>query len=265
MLLNSIFFEMKRAIHEKNFVVSLLIGGFVVLMDLYVFYIQYKGSNDMILLQAWIGTDFQFAYNSLFYVLLPVIACLPYAGSYYWDINSGYDKNLLIIVSRKNYIVAKGVAVYISAFGAVVLPLLLNLFLAAGLYRNGFPERLTFSSAGIIDCNMFPILFSEKPILYCLVFIVIDGLFAGALGLCSVAIAKCCRSAFTATVFPFVFYIITGAIMVNSDGTSFAMMAMLNPVQAYISTYGQMLLTYVFVMGLCACVIWILGRKRDVI
>ena len=126
MLLNSIFFEVKRAMHGKNFAVSLLIGCFIALMDLCAFHTQYKGSNDMILLQAWIGTDFQFAYNSLFYVLLPVIACLPYAGSYYWDINSGYDKNILIKVSRKNYIVAKGAAVYISAFAAVVLPLLLS-------------------------------------------------------------------------------------------------------------------------------------------
>lgn len=265
MLFRSIIFELKRAIHEKNFKISMLIGGFVVLMDLYTFYMQYKGSEGTILIQAWIGTDFQFAYNSLFYVLLPVIACMSYGGSYYHDMTSGYDKNLLIRSTRKNYILSKGIAVYVSAFLSVVLPLLINLFIAAGLYKNALPERLSFSAAGIIDCNRFPVLFSEKPVLYCLVFILIDGLFAGSLGLFSVAVSRWCRSGFAAIMLPFVIYIITGAIFVNPDGKSMAMMAMLNPVQSYITTYGEMILVYVVLTMACSLVVWLCGRKRDVI
>lgn len=265
MLFRSIIFELKRAIHGKNFKISILIGSFIVLMDLYTFYMQYKDADGIILIQAWIGTDFQFAYNSLFYVLLPVIACMSYGGSYYHDVAGGYDKNLLVKLTRKNYMISKGIAVYVSAFLSVVLPLLVNLFIAAGLYRNDLPERLSFSAAGIIDCNRFPVLFSEKPVLYCLVFILIDGLFAGALGLCSLAFSRWCRSEFAVVMLPFVIYIITGAIFVNSDGKSMAMMAMLNPVQSYITTYGEMILVYLVFTAACSLVVWLCGRRRDVI
>lgn len=265
MLLRCVRFELRRAMHEKSFMLSILIGGVVVMMDLYVFFMQYKNSDSTLLIQAWIGTDFQFAYNALFYVLLPVVACLPYGGSYYGDISAGYDKNIMLKTTRGCYMFSKGVAVYISAFSAVVIPLLVNLFLAAGFYKNDLPQRLTFSAAGIIDCNRFPELFSEKPALYCLVFILIDGLFAGLLGLMSLAVTRWCRSTFSATVLPFVFYITTGAIMVKQDGTSFAMMEMLNPMQIYISTYEEMAITYIIFMCACISVLWLCARRRDVI
>jgi hypothetical protein len=64
---------------------------------------------------------------------------------------------------------------------------------------------------------------------------------------------------------PFVFYITTSTILVNNDGTSPAMMEILNPTQIYISTYMEMILTYVVTTVVCIGAAWICGRKRDVI
>ncbi len=265
MIKRCVKFELKRAFDSIGTKISLILGSVIVLLDLITFYLQFRSEGDKILIQAWIGTDFQFAYNGLFYIVFPIIACLPYAGSYYDDIFSGYDKNICTRISRTQYMLAKGVAVYISAFVCSVIPLLADLFIAAGLYPNALPNKLDFLSAGIIDCNRFPRLFHEKPSIYCLVFILIGGLFAGALGLVSVAIAKFCKSRFAAVVAPFVVYILTGVIMINETGHSLAVMEMINPLQRCLTSTAQMCIVYLLIVAASVSAIWYFGRKRDIL
>lgn len=266
MLKRSIIFEIKRAVHETGFKLSLFLGMTISLLDIYFYYRNFYGEKDRILIQAWLGTDFQFAYNLLFYVTLPILACLPYAGSYYQDITNGYDKNVLLRIPRSTYLVAKIAAVYMTAFLAVTIPLAVNLFICAGLYRNECPDILAFTSAGVGDCNLFPIIFNENPVRYCLLYILINGLFAGALGILSMVVARWVRSTFTAIMTPFACYIIADGIMVdNTAGASNALMQMLNPLQNYVVTYKAMILTYIFMVAGSIIMIWIQGRKRDVL
>ncbi len=260
-----VIFEIKRAFHEINFKLSILIGQMIVLLDLCTFYAKYKNSDSVILLQAWIGTDFQFAYNSLFYILLPLLACMPYAGSYFTDMQSGYEKNILLKIERKKYIVAKMIAVYCSASFCVVVPLLTNLFLLAGLFPDQLPNLLAFNTANIIDYNIFPALFYTRPVGYCLVFILLAGLFAGVFGMISVAISKWCRSSFSVIMFPFVLYIVTDTFFSYQQGNSVAIMEMLNPIQKYIVTYKGLIVNYLVLVIGSFGVAWGVGRKRNVL
>lgn len=265
MIKRCVIFELRRAFDSIGTKISILMGSVIVLLDLVTFYLQYGSPGRKLLIQAWIGTDFQFAYNSLFYIVFPIIACLPFAGSFYQDIFSGYDKNICVRVSRKQYMFAKCFAVYVSAFVCTMLPLLGNLFIAAGLYPNTLPEKLDFLSAGIIDCYRFPVLFNQRPLSYCLVFILMDGIFAGALGLISVAVTKFCKSQFSAVMAPFVIYILTGVTMVSENGHSIAVMEMINPIQNYITTIEQTCLSYLVIVIGSIFVLWLWGRKRDII
>lgn len=264
-MMRSVSYELKRAFESIWTKTSLLIGCLIVILDLGTFYQQYDSPGNKILIQAWIGTDFQFAYNSLFYVVFPIIACLPYAGSYYLDIKSGYDKNICIRISRKQYLIAKCIAVYLSAFFCIVVPLLINLFITAGLYPNNPPEKLDFLSAGIIDCHRFPVLFSETPLIYILIFIFLDGVFAGALGMMSLAVTRFCKSQFSVVIIPFVLYIVTGVIMVGENGHSISVMEMINPIQRYITTVEEMCLVFFVIISVSILIIWITGKKRDLI
>lgn len=263
MLRRCIKFELKRAFTGIGMKLSFAMGIAIVLLDFLTFYQQYF--TEGVLIKAWIGTDFQFAYNSLFYVLLPIFACLPHAGSYYQDIITGYDKNICIKISRQQYLVAKGCAVYISSFLCVVVPLAISLFLAAGIYPNRVPEMLDFTYPSIIDCYRFPHIYSRYPLLYCILFIIIDGMFAGTCGLFSIMFTKWCKSRFSAIVLPFIVYILTSVIMAGNDAFSMSVMEMLNPTQRYISTVEQMCYLYAGLNVLCVIVIWIWGRKRDIL
>lgn len=265
MMFRSIKFELSRALRDKYFIISLLIGGIIVALDIVTFYTQYIESKKAILIQAWIGTDFAFAYHSLYYILLPVIACLAYGGSHYMDMSTGYNKNIILRTKRSCYLISKMIAVFVSAFLSVAIPLLCNLFIVAGIYRNELPERLTFTTAGIIDSQRFPVLFSENPVTYCLLFIIIGGVFGGLLGLISIMVSRWCRSAFSAIMFPFVLYTVTGALLKNANGTSYAVQDIIDPLQAYTVDAKVMIVYFVAMFLMSVFVIWFGERKRDIL
>lgn len=259
-------FEMKRAVKSGGFLISLLMSCLIVLLDFVLFNSMYAGAaKEHNALEAWIGTDFQFAYNSLFYVLFPIIAALPFAGSYYTDLQSGYIKNICTRVSRKSYYAAKYCAVFLSAAMAVMLPLLLSLFLCMGIYPMRRPDKLLFLTAGIIDVNLMPELFNLHPFVYCLLFILIDGVFAGMISMFSVCIAERVESFFSAIAVPFAIYILWGVLFAGNQIGNWSLMEMVNPMQRCI-THGWQMLTCL-VTGLIIALVWIYlkARKKDIL
>lgn len=234
-------FELKRAFINVNFVISILIGMLICFADIVLFISNFGISTEHILIQGWIGTDFQFFGNSLYYILLPVIACLPFAGSHFEDMQSGYEKNICIKTSKRHYLMAKNLAVALSGFASVSLPLALDLFIMAGLYPNWKPEKLTFLCAGIIDIKPFAELFNTHPALYALVFILLAGLLGSLLGLMSLSVSRWCRSFFSVTVFPFAIYTILSVVFVSETGENImSIMEMVNPLQRFTTTYSKL-------------------------
>lgn len=257
--------ELYRAFRSKTFFVSLMIGNVICLLDLFTFCCQFGLNINKYLIQSWVGTDYQFAYNQMFFILLPVLACLPYGGSLYTDIKSGYDKNICVKASRLNYLFAKCSAVFLSAFTSVTLPLGLNMFIASGLFPNDIPERLEWMSAGLMDRNLFGVIYSYYPAIYCLIYILIDGLFAGAIALTSLSIARIINSHFTAVVMPMVVVVITSIMMQGDEKGNWSILEMINPGQNVTTLWYQMLIVYLVILIVNVAVITITSKKRDIL
>ena len=217
------------------------------------------------LMQTWIGTDYQFVTNSLFYALLPILAALPYAGTYYEDIKTGYLKNILLHTSRRGYYMAKSFVVFVMAAITVMIPLLLDLMAVMTIYPLRMPERLEFLSAGILDVNLFSGLYETNGALYALAFILLDGLFAGLLALVSVCVAERVESMFSAIVIPFAFYIMWSTVMMENNDGRFSVMEMLNPRQSVVFSRLQVVL--MAVGGTLIIILWLFlkGRRKDVL
>lgn len=258
-------FELYRAFHSKTFIISILIGVLICVLDIITFCIEFGTSGDKYLIQAWIGTDYQFAYNEMFYVLLPVIACLPYGGSLFWDIKTGYDKNICMKASRSSYAFAKSLSVFLSAFVCVAFPLGVNLFVVAGLFPNYIPERLEFMSIGLLDRHLFTSIYSYHPAVYCLIYILVDGMFAGAVALISLSLSKVVKSDFSAVVAPMVIAIISSMILSGDDQGNWGFLGMINPRQYVTTLWYQMLFLYIGILTINIVIIGLISRKRDVI
>lgn len=259
-------FELYRAFHSRTFYISLVIGIVICALDLFTFCIMFLSSlKGKYLIQAWIGADYQFAYNQMFYILLPVLACLPYGGSLYTDIKTGYDKNICVKTSRINYIAAKCISVFLSGFSGVAIPLLLNLYVVAGIFPDYHTERLTAMSIGLIDRCMFVSVYNLDPALYCLLFLIIDSSFAGVIALTSLSITNAVKSNFTAVVTPLVLVLMFDIFVGVKDYGNWSVLSMLNPRQ-YMHTYWyQMLIAFLVILIVNVAVITITSKKRDIL
>ena len=262
--MKTVKFELYRAFHSRTFVISLLIGAIICALDLITFMVTF-GSNERYLIQAWIGTDYQFAYNQMFYILLPVLACLPYGGSLYADTKNGYDKNICVKASRLNFAFAKGLSTFLSGFVSVCLPLAMNMFIAAGIYSNYVPERLTFTSIDVPDNYLFAMIYCDHPAIYCLIYILVDSLFAGAIALTSLSLTAKVKSSFTAVVTPLVLIIMFDIFVGVKDFGNWSVTSMLNPTQYMHYYWYQMLIAYLVIFSVNAAIITLTSRKRDIL
>lgn len=260
----AILFECKRGFQSGGFMVSCLIGFSICILDFVIFCNMFwTDLNEKIVLQMWIGTDYQLAFNNLYYVLLPILAALPFGASYFQDLKTGYVKNVCIRISRKEYFAAKSIATFLTAQAAVMMPLLLNLILCMGIVPLRVPEKLTFLNAGILDRSLLAEIFYTAPLLYCILFILLDGLFAGILSLYSICIAEWVESAFSAIATPFVVYILTGVALMGDSHGNWSVMEMVNPLQRCTTRIEQLISSIVGGMVIAAIVIISKGRKKD--
>lgn len=258
-------FELRRAFRSPGFIISLLTGMALCIADIAVYSSTYRGDHTCILIKAWIGTDYAFVFNGTFYTLFPIIACLPYGASYFRDIHSGYDRNLLVRVSRKNYMISKMAVSFIMGFLAVSIPLLMDLFICAGLYPNLPPEKLQFMTAGVLNRSMFAVIFHTKPLLYILLYIFIDGMSGGLLNLVSMAVAPYSGSVFTVTVMPFALYLAEGVAFQSLHRINLSVLELVNPLQDFPANLTVVSLMYAGILVICVCLIAMHGRKRDVL
>ena len=264
-------FELRRAFHSRAFLVSLIIGLIICAADLITFCVEYSviAMKQMYMVQAWIGTNYHYVYNELFYELLPLIACLPYGGSLFTDMKTGYDKNICVKASRGEYILSKGLATFLTGFSSVTSPLGLNLAVAAGLYPDFFPDLLeAMVGAGFDNRCLFSELYSIDPALYCLAFLLVDGIFAGVIALTSLGISRFVKSHFTAVATPMVIYIVLSMLLFRPQDAGFSnwsIECMLNPYPIVTTAWYQMLIAVVLILTINAAAIGLFSRRRDVL
>lgn len=259
-------FEFYRAFRSRGFHIALCAGIGIAVADILLFYQAFRQEiSTKVFLQAWIGTDYQFVTNGLFYILLPVIAALPYAGSYYEDLKSGYLKNILLSTSRRSYYTAKAVVVFTMGAITVMIPLLIDMMVVMTIYPLRAPERLEFLTAGILDANLFSDLFAENGALYALAYIVFDGVYAGVLALFGICVAEHVESLFSTVVLPFVAYIIWSTVMLENYDGKFSLVEMLNPQQRIVSSGLQAVV--IFAGLVIVAVTWMIkkGRRKNVL
>ncbi len=267
-------FELYRAFHSRAFFVSLMIGLIICAADMIAFCLKIRidenyANYTMYMVQAWIGTDYLFVYNELFYELLPLIACLPYGGSLFSDMKTGYDKNICVKASRTKYILSKGIATFLTAFAAVAIPLGLNLTVAAGLYPDFYPDLLdNMVGAGFMNRCLFSELYNIDPALYCVAFLLVDSIFSGVIALTSLGISRFVKSHFTAVATPMVIYIFLSMLLFRSEDAEFSNWSieyMLNPYPVVTTAWYQILIAFVLILAVNTVLICLFSRRRDVL
>lgn len=264
-MINTLKFELKRGFKSGAFVLSLILSCTICIAEFGYYYSYYSNSPDLsTTIQAWIGTEYQFVFNNLFYILLPVFATLPFGASYFSDLKSGYIKSIFVKTSRARYYTAKSIAVFCTAAVAVMLPLIINFMICMRVFPLRIPEKLLFYG-GTVDACLFADVYYNSSLAYGILFILIDGLAAGIIALFSICVGDLCDSSFVAVTTPFVGYIITGFLFSNPGDKNFSLLEMINPHQVMAADESR-LFSMLGIM-LFVAVVWIIGkaRKKDIL
>ena len=184
--------ELSRSFKNGGFLFALIVGIIIAFLQLITSALPYALGLDFTmsygypmthpgwLYSLWLGGDPASMFSYLYFLILPIIAVLPYGDSFFTDAKGGFIQNLCIRTDRKCYYKAKYLAAFLSGGTAVVLPLILNFVGCAMLFPSMKPEVTSMTSA-IREVSSFPELYYNHPFLYVLLFLAIIFIFSGLL------------------------------------------------------------------------------------
>ena len=131
-----------------------------------------------------------------------MLATLPFGWSAVGELRSGYARNVLSRVSRKQYFCAKYIAAFCSAVVVLLIPLLINL-LVLSLFLPGLTPDNLYPYGIVGERSMWANLYYANPLLYTGLFIGLDAVFAGLIASLCVAGAFYLKHRITVLLFPF--------------------------------------------------------------
>jgi hypothetical protein len=213
------------------------------------------------LFSTWMGNELFPIQSYIFYLILPLLAVLPFGSSFFEDIKSGYIINVCTRVEKKIYFKAKYLAVFLSGGVTVVAPLLLNLVLSSMFMPAFIPDNGTVGT--ISPTTMAYEVFFTHPLVYVLMFIVIDFLFAGVIATLALSYTYFTEHRFGVMIVPFVFYFFIYSLTNLIDKTDYSLFFMLNG--GANNNYLPVYTLYFLLFFILSYVIFMWkGKKQDV-
>ena len=213
------------------------------------------------LYSTWMGNELFPIQSYIFYLILPLLAVLPFGSSFFEDIKSGYIINVCTRVEKKIYFKAKYLAVFLSGGVAVVAPLLLNLVLSSMFMPAFIPDNGTVGT--ISPTTMAYEVFFTHPLIYVLMLIVIDFIFAGVIATLALSYTYFTEHRFGVMIVPFVFYFFIYSLTNLIDKTDYSLFFMLNggANNNYLPVY---ILYFLLFFALSYVIFMWKGKKQDV-
>lgn len=264
--------EMKRAFCGKGFLFSLLVG-FGICIGQFI-YCSCGSLNTLALgpqrgglphsvFNRWIGGEMISFFPALFFALLPILAVLPHADTFYRDCDGGLVKGLYTRTKRKNYLISKYAAIFLSAGSAVAVPLLANLLLTMTVMPSIIPIRPTLEFVNSDPQGFLTELFYNNPYGYAVAYIALDFLIAGVLASVSLPVSFFSNNRFVPLIFPFALYLFAGTICTMTGFGGFSMMSFANPAQPNIGTRGSYVVLELLVLAIPSAFIFFYKGSRD--
>lgn len=181
---------------------------------------------------VWLGGGTYSMESFLYYLLLPILAVLPFGGSYFEDRKGGLLKNICIRTEKKRYLKAKLTAAFLSGGMAFVVPLIVSLLICATLFPSLIPQPSSSTSA-VSAFSIFYEIYFTHPYLYILIYLAIDFIYAGIMAVIALAATMFTEYKFMVLITPFIFYIFIFSVCNLFDHLEYSPVYMLN------GGYGQ--------------------------
>lgn len=270
--------ELHRALHGAGMKFVLAVG-FVLALEHFIFrivpqmrqmFVGYHPDLAFTTIRSfqdtWMGTICM--ENNVYKVIVPLLAVIPYAGSFYTDRKRGIMKNICTRVEKKEYMAAKSTAVFISAGIAAVFPFIVSMILTSAVMPV-FNYVWTISP---LNEGLFAKLSLHYPILNYFCMMAIMFVFAGLIAGLTLSLSLYADNLFVVLSFPFLLYQISDRLMLyigNSVGSAFVARLQLYHVfsidQSAPTGTGQLAILFIVLLAAGYLAFIIKGAKKDVL
>ena len=208
--------ECRKALGNRFFVITLCVGSFFCLISaLYNVEAYYQGQQQLKelggnpmtqafgLFNSWIGGEQTSLGYLLFFTLFPLLAICPYGWSQCLEKKSGYTKMVIVRGGKQSYYLAKYLATFLSGVLVVLTPLTLNLVITACFVPAVKPSVMYQIYYSISHATMWSELFYEHPLIYVLLYLFIDCIFAGLFAVCGMAFSILLKNRIAVVILPY--------------------------------------------------------------
>jgi len=263
--------ELTRAIKSKTMVLILFLGLLITVSQIFTYVIPISIFNERVVadnypmacpttaFQAWIGNINILPQSYIFFALLPLLAAIPFADTFFTDRKSGYIKNVLIRTKKKDYFFAKYIATFISGGLAITIPLLTNLLITA-MFLPSFVPQVT-QSFGIGPAHLWSTLFFTHPYLYLIGFLMIDFIFSGLIATIGLSVSFFIEYRFMALITPFIVYMFVYTVLGSFNLSKYIPFYFLQP--GFEACNGYIVLGEIIVLSIITFGVFLFKGVKD--
>lgn len=182
--------ELRRAFKGKGMIFAIIVGCAITIthviqyqipayqMNLQQNFIECPQGYPLVVSDTWMaGNSFNIE-SFLYFLVLPIIAVIPFGTSYFADRNGGFLKSVYMRISRKEYLTAKYIATFLSGGAAVALPLVLNVMCCMVLLPNIVAQQ-SLPHNTICAKNLFYGIYYSHPTVYIMIYLCLDFILGG--------------------------------------------------------------------------------------
>lgn len=161
----------------------------------------------------WMMIDSSQAATDLFFMLLPLLALMPFSWSLSSEKVSGYSAHIVARTNRLRYYIAKHLAAFVSGGIVVTAPLLLNFIVCMCFAPFYMPEINGVVTIGVFETSLWSDIFYSNPGLYCMLRIMLVFAFGGVWSSFVMVLSHFVKGILPLLIAPFLFLI--GLKMLN--------------------------------------------------
>jgi len=206
--------ELKRGFCNRMYVISLLIGCTIALLQIFLEVLPVSVYNYMetsmknvrphSVFQKWMGSSYLML-AFVFFTIFPLLAAIPFGGSLTSDRRTGYIKNIFTRINKKTYYTCKFITVFLTGATAAVLPLFLNLLLSMMILPSLLPD-IASSTFPISATSAWAEIFYTHPFLYLFIYFCLIFIASGILTTLTCAFSFLVKYEYVVLLTPFLFY-----------------------------------------------------------
>lgn len=152
-------------------------------------------------IEGWIGCESYTPYNVMLYLIMPLLAAIPFSMSQSEEWKSGYAAQIITRCGRRRYMNARYVTVFVSGGIVMAVPLLVSMIVSMCYMPIINIDPLAFQSA-VPTCYMFGYIYTYHPVGYVLLYTFIDFIYGGIIACMAMLISRFVKNRFTAMTFP---------------------------------------------------------------